>query len=190
MKSIINRIALACCFLMVGSVYGDSWQQMPSFSGDCGAKPAGTMCFRYEDGYIWLVRGGNLRSEKRVEGGQTIQVMIATTGRRYQHILGTNYVLCASSNCDRIDVPPAQEMSKVFNNPTIDGFALDYCREWEANCGSPAAYAYCYKKGYLKAVTFSYRKGPPTKVINGGQVCNQPFCDRITSVTCADQRID
>lgn len=191
MKSIINRIALACCFLMAGSAYGDSWQKIPSFSGDCGAKPAGTMCFRYEDGYIWLVRGGELRSEKRVERGQTIQMMTATTGRRYQHILGTNYVLCASSTCDRIDVPPAQEMGKVFNNPTVDGRALDICREWAANCGQPAADAYCEKNGYGKAATYRFRNdSPPTTVLNGGQVCNQPNCDRITSVTCGYQRFD
>ena len=79
-----------------------------------------------------------------------------------------------------------------FTNPTVGGYALDLCRDWAANCGKPAADAYCVKRGYPKAVSFQFRNdSPTTRVINGGQVCNQPFCDRITSVTCsAGQTID
>ncbi len=68
-----------------------TWQQQGSYSGDCRARPAGTVCAGYEDGYVWLVRGAISGWEKRVEGSQRIQVAIASTGR-YEHILGTNYV--------------------------------------------------------------------------------------------------
>lgn len=82
---------------------------------------------------------------------------------------------------------------ETFKNPTVNGYALDYCGNWAENCGWPAAHAYCKKKRYWKAVDYRWRQdSPPTRVINGGQLCDQPFCDRITSVTCTDrgQRID
>jgi hypothetical protein len=67
------------------------WQQQGSYQGDCRARPVGMVCAGYEDGYVWLIRGAISGWEKRVEGGQTIQVAIATTGR-YEHILGTSHV--------------------------------------------------------------------------------------------------
>lgn len=81
---------------------------------------------------------------------------------------------------------------ETFKNPKVDGTALDFCRDWGTNCGKAAADAYCRKKGYGKAITFRSRNNsPPTRVINSGQVCDQPFCHRITSVTCGGgQRID
>jgi hypothetical protein len=68
-----------------------TWQQQGSYGGDCRNRPAGTVCAGFEDGYVWLVRGAISGWEKRVEGGQAIQVAIASTGR-YEHILGTNNV--------------------------------------------------------------------------------------------------
>ena len=103
MKFKINYIALACCLLVGGSAYGSPWQQMDSYSGDCKARPAGTVCVRYGDGYIWLVRGAITGWKEVVESGQKIQVAIATTGR-YRHLLYTNYV-CAFSICDLINMP-------------------------------------------------------------------------------------
>ena len=82
---------------------------------------------------------------------------------------------------------------KTFENPTVNSYALDFCRNWAANCGWPAAHAYCKEEGYWKAANFKWRQdSPPTRVINGGQLCNQPTCDRIISVTCtrSGQRID
>ena len=72
-----------------------------------------------------------------------------------------------------------------IHDPKVDGYALDYCRDWAKNCGQPAADAYCKSRGYQKAL--SYKKGdntPPTRVISSGQVCDSPHCDRMTNVTC------
>lgn len=50
----------------------------------------------------------------------------------------------------------------VFDYPTIGPswvvVRLDWCREWSANCGKPAADAYCDSLGYLKAAKFEIQE--------------------------------
>lgn len=81
----------------------------------------------------------------------------------------------------------AQAREVTIENPTVGGYGLDYCREWTRNCGLPAADAYCQERGYRYAVDFRWREDDQvTRVINGGQVCDAEFCDRITEVICKD----
>ena len=73
----------------------------------------------------------------------------------------------------------------TINNPTVRGYSLDYCREWSQNCGWPAAHAYCQSRGYSRATDYRWiEDNQRTRVINGGQVCDAGFCDRISRVTC------
>ncbi|MDE2229875.1 MAG: PDZ domain-containing protein [Alphaproteobacteria bacterium] len=72
-----------------------------------------------------------------------------------------------------------------FENPMVQGVALDGCQSWAKNCGQPAADAFCRLQGFAAATEFTVRKNaPPTRVIGSGQICNQAFCGRIASVTC------
>ncbi|THB77247.1 MAG: hypothetical protein D6B25_07430 [Desulfobulbaceae bacterium] len=81
--------------------------------------------------------------------------------------------------------PPKKKEKKLFTNPKVSGYALDYCREWGKNCGKPAADAYCKSKGYKNAATYKkVDNKPPTRVIGTGQVCNSPGCDRLSFVAC------
>ena len=67
------------------------WQKQDSYKGNCQARPGGTVCAAYDDGFVWLIRGGISGWEKQVENGKTVQTAIATTGK-YEHVLGTNNV--------------------------------------------------------------------------------------------------
>jgi hypothetical protein len=93
--------------------------------------------------------------------------------------------VCDASFCDRISTVTCKEASVTFVNPRIAGYGLDYCREWSQNCGWPAAHAFCVSKGHPKAVDFKWVKdNQKTRIINGGQVCDASFCDRISTVVC------
>ena len=94
--------------------------------------------------------------------------------------------VCDSPYCDRITWIKCKTKQITINNPKVGGYALDLCREWGQNCGKPAADAYCKSRGYRYASDYKIRKDrPPTKVINGDQVCDSPYCDRIVRVTCS-----
>jgi hypothetical protein len=74
----------------------------------------------------------------------------------------------------------------TIRDPMVDGYGLDYCREWAANCGQPAADAYCQSIGYSQSIYYRWvSENQVTRVINGGQVCDAGFCDRITLVVCS-----
>ncbi|MGE0083652.1 MAG: hypothetical protein AB7S75_04460 [Desulfococcaceae bacterium] len=87
-----------------------------------------------------------------------------------------NSKICYEQNPDGI----------IYDNPMIEGYGLDYCREWGENCGKPAADAFCQSKGHNTALDFRVaNNSPPTKVIGTGQICEAPaWCDRISWIKC------
>lgn len=96
--------------------------------------------------------------------------------------------VCQAPGCDRINYVVC-EAEAVFRNPTVGKYPLDFCQQWGKGCGKPAADAFCRYRGYGRSVDFAVRPDrPPTKVIGTGQVCNQPYCDRIVLVTCRDRK--
>ncbi len=93
--------------------------------------------------------------------------------------------LCVEAYCDRISQVTCETKSTVINNPQVGGYPLDLCREWASNCGKPAADAYCQSKGYQTSLNHVVQNdAPTTKIINGGGLCVEAYCDRITQVTC------
>ncbi len=80
---------------------------------------------------------------------------------------------------------PIENPKVRINNPRVGNHALDLCRVWGKECGKPAADAYCRKHGHYRAYRYGVAKDkPPTRIIDGGQVCNKPYCDRISWVEC------
>jgi hypothetical protein len=96
--------------------------------------------------------------------------------------------ICVEGYCDRISQVkcklPAPK-KKVYWHPKVGNYALDFCREWGTNCGTPAATAFCKSKGHKYALSFKVKhNSPTTKVIHGGGLCVEPYCDRIDQVVC------
>jgi len=80
--------------------------------------------------------------------------------------------------------------TRHFDNPMVDGVALDHCRSWARDCGQPAADAFCQSQGFAAAIDFTREHhAPPTRVISSGQVCNGANCARITAVTCGNAAV-
>jgi hypothetical protein len=69
--------------------------EQPSYTGDCKQRPAGSICLRFTDGYIWLLSpfGDEVLGGDDIGTWQGKQIH-ATFGKKadYEHILGTNLV--------------------------------------------------------------------------------------------------
>ena len=97
--------------------------------------------------------------------------------------------ICNQAFCDGFrKITCGGNTASKFIAPTIQGYRLDWCREWASDCGRPAANAFCAMKGFSQATAFTPAQdigaATPTKVIGTGQICNQAFCDGFQSITC------
>jgi hypothetical protein len=79
--------------------------------------------------------------------------------------------------------------NRTVERPMFDGNRLDWCATWQADCGRPAADAFCRSEGFGSATAFSEepRIGAktPTRIISTGAVCDQAGCSGFASITCA-----
>ncbi len=82
----------------------------------------------------------------------------------------------------------AQASEQTFAKPKAGPFRIDWCYQWGALCGKPAADRFCQSKGYVQSNDFEEAvdigAATPTVVQGTGQVCNAPTCDGFTYVTC------
>lgn len=81
-----------------------------------------------------------------------------------------------------------------IDRPTIDAaggkVALDWCRVWAAECGKPAADAYCAATNPDRPYSAGYgaRSGAGrTAVISTKQICEGPACASFDFINCAAQ---
>ncbi|HET9481946.1 MAG TPA: hypothetical protein VFP98_09350 [Candidatus Polarisedimenticolia bacterium] len=75
---------------------------------------------------------------------------------------------------------------QAFQNPMVEGIALDWCLKPGADCGKPAADAFCsFKKlGPAQALTKAEDIGK-TMILGTRQVCNDPSCDGFAAIQCS-----
>ena len=97
--------------------------------------------------------------------------------------------ICDQAFCDGFSRITCRETaSREFTNPSLGGYRLDWCRSWAAECGQPAADAFCRAKGYSRAIGYApahdIGASTPTRVFSTGQICDQAFCDGFSSITC------
>ncbi len=80
----------------------------------------------------------------------------------------------------------AQAETRRFANPKHPtGYNLDWCFTWAAQCGQPAANAYCRNQGFERATGFAKRgNGSPTRLLGTGAICSQPGCDTFSYIDC------
>lgn len=76
---------------------------------------------------------------------------------------------------------------RVFANPVWKDRRLDVCLRWGADCGKPAADAFCRANGYsdaLHAVPDAKPGYASTRVISRDQICDKPFCRGFQQIIC------
>ncbi len=82
----------------------------------------------------------------------------------------------------------AQAEEKTFAKPKQGPYRVDWCYQWTAQCGQPAADRFCMSKGFAHSNDFveavNIGSLTPTIVQASGQVCNGPDCDGFTYITC------
>ncbi len=82
----------------------------------------------------------------------------------------------------------AQAAEQTFAKPKQGPFRVDWCYQWAALCGQPAADRFCQSKSYTNSSDFEQATNigslTPTVVQATGQVCNGPDCDGFTYITC------
>jgi hypothetical protein len=104
-------------------------------------------------------------------------------------LFGTNQV-CNGSFCTAFayitcENPIASD--RIFANPAWQGKRLDVCLQWAANCGKPAADAFCRAKRFSESLASFPDAQPgytPTRVISSGQVCTGSGCTGFQEIIC------
>jgi hypothetical protein len=79
----------------------------------------------------------------------------------------------------------AQAQVHTFSNPRLGGARLDWCLQWSAACGKPAADAYCRSRGFAGAASFSKASGVGRTRLISGQTCDGAICAGFRHITCA-----
>jgi hypothetical protein len=78
--------------------------------------------------------------------------------------------------------------TQTFAKPKVGAQRLDLCLNWGTGCGKPSADAWCVSKGFTNSaghvVAHDIGAVTPTRLITTGAVCDQPFCDGFSQVTC------
>lgn len=88
--------------------------------------------------------------------------------------------------CFLLGVTGALAETKQYSKPRFQGKRLDWCFNWAADCGKPAANFFCKQMGYTSAKNYpiDHAPGSDTIVAGTGQICEQPGCDSFKSITC------
>jgi hypothetical protein len=138
---------------------------------DCGAPTAKAFCNRSD--YAEMI---SFKSA-RVGPDEITRIFMTDTVCEGELCSAITEVICAKPYLK----------SQIFINPGANGYRIDQCREWEQNCGKPAADAFCVNNGfaYSKHVYPDFKPGKTTtRVIGSGEICDQPFCAGFYKIIC------
>ena len=83
----------------------------------------------------------------------------------------------------------ASVASQTYAFPVHEIYRLNFCLNWDKDCGEPAAQAWCKVRGFNRAAAWSVDKNIgslfPTIVLGENRVCSQFICDGFQEITCA-----
>ncbi|MGA8577510.1 MAG: hypothetical protein WB579_02435 [Bryobacteraceae bacterium] len=97
-------------------------------------------------------------------------------------VVGDNTV-CNDKKCQGFTaITCANE--RRFDEPSINGRAVDRCLNWGENCEQPAADNFCRLNGYARAARFRFAGMRPTLVAGDNKVCDEGYCQGFTTITC------
>ena len=78
--------------------------------------------------------------------------------------------------------------TKTVDKPMFNGNRLGWCANWGADCGEPAAAAWCIAQGFAGVASFVKAPGigekSPTRIIATGAICDAAGCDGFKEITC------
>ncbi len=97
---------------------------------------------------------------------------------------GFTFIECQRGGGNR---PPVMHGERTFNNPRINGYAVDRCLYWASQCNQPAADEFCRRNGFQRAKRFAWQFMAPTRILTTGQICKVPGrggCGGFTQITC------
>jgi hypothetical protein len=142
-----------------------------NWAADCGKKPADAWCkLQGYDGVEAFKKWENPNKSTR--------------------LIGSNQV-CDEPECDSYTKiacfkdDGGEEEVTTYKKPKYKGRRLDWCLSWAADCGKPAAQAYCEWKGDTEVVDFKIAENiGNTKIISSGQNCDMNDCDGFSYITC------
>jgi hypothetical protein len=87
--------------------------------------------------------------------------------------------------CEKADDYADEDQPVKYDNPMVGKRRLDWCLDWSANCGKPAADYYCKKQGHTTAIGFKIDENIwKTRLLKTGQKCTDPNCDGFKYIEC------
>ncbi|MGV0025415.1 hypothetical protein [Phormidesmis priestleyi] len=105
-------------------------------------------------------------------------------------LIGSNQVCSGQDFCTAfayIKCTNPIPSERVFVNPVWKNRRLDVCLRWAADCGKPAADAFCRTQGYLDAFHAEPDAEPghsSTRVISSDQICDGSSCRGFQQIIC------
>jgi hypothetical protein len=105
-------------------------------------------------------------------------------------LIGSNQTCSGQDFCTAFAYITCEEpipSERVFANPVWKDLRLDVCLQWGANCGKPAADAFCRKQGFadsFSSVADATPGNSRTRIISTDQVCSGSFCTGFQQIIC------
>ena len=68
--------------------------------------------------------------------------------------------------------------------PVVDGSRIDNCLSGKADCGKPAADAFCVKEGFTQSILFQREAASATRQLGSASMCEGENCISFRRIKC------